>query len=134
MTTERIAKKWLSKMNSLMAKFFWEKLDKVRYMSFIAWEKICRPYNMEGLGVRSLENFGDALLLKIPWGLLSDEDKLWVNACKAKYYPQLGFWRAKVGARASSMWRQAHNMRTFFQEDVMWQVTNGMKIYAKTGR
>jgi lipid-A-disaccharide synthase-like uncharacterized protein len=34
----------INKLTSLLRKFFWGKLDKKRYLAFIAWDKICLPY------------------------------------------------------------------------------------------
>ncbi|KAJ4777159.1 RNA-directed DNA polymerase (reverse transcriptase)-related family protein [Rhynchospora pubera] len=130
MSVEILPKGLIKKMESLIAKFFWGKTDQVRYMSFVSWDRICQPIEKGGLGVRKLKNFGEALFLKLVWGMISDDEKLWVQVCKSKYYSNLGFWRARNVAGTSPLWRQTVRMRDYFKENVKWQVGDGEKIHA----
>ncbi|KAJ1704151.1 hypothetical protein LUZ63_003930 [Rhynchospora breviuscula] len=130
MSLEMLPKGVIKEINSLMAKFLWGKTGQNRYLTFIAWKKVCRPVDMGGLGVKDLESFGEALFLKLVWSLAADEDKPWVKICKAKYYPNVGFWRAKNVSVGSKMWRQIMSKKEFFQDTVMWDVQNGEKICA----
>ncbi|KAJ4789113.1 RNA-directed DNA polymerase (reverse transcriptase)-related family protein [Rhynchospora pubera] len=104
MTIEMLPKRIVKDINSLMTKFFWGKTDQSRYLAFTAWNKVCKPIEMGGLGVKDLQSFGDALFLKLVWSLMADEEKPWVKVCKSKYYPNVGYWRARnvTGAHALS--------------------------------
>ncbi|KAJ4762988.1 RNA-directed DNA polymerase (reverse transcriptase)-related family protein [Rhynchospora pubera] len=113
-----------------IAKFFRGKLDKGRYMTFVAWKSICKPMEQGGLGVRDLALFGDALFLKNVWEMMRQGDKLWVQICQAKYYPKIGFWKATNTSGASSLWRETVKIRKYLQEDVQWEINNGKSIYA----
>ncbi|KAJ4794391.1 RNA-directed DNA polymerase (Reverse transcriptase) [Rhynchospora pubera] len=84
MALEMLPRTIVKEMNILLAKFFWGKTDKSRYLSFIAWRKVCKPIEFGGLGIKDLQTFGEALFLKIVWFLMADENKLWVQICKAK--------------------------------------------------
>ncbi|KAJ3687279.1 hypothetical protein LUZ61_016443 [Rhynchospora tenuis] len=128
MSIEVLPKGIIKQMESLIAKFFWGKSDQNRYMSFVAWAKICKDFNMGGLGVRQLELFGDALFMKLVWDMMSNSNKMWVKVCKSKYYSNLGFWRANNVAGASPLWRQAVRMRGFFKESVRWQLAKGDSV------
>ncbi|KAJ4757665.1 RNA-directed DNA polymerase (reverse transcriptase)-related family protein [Rhynchospora pubera] len=130
MTTEQIPKKWLKEMTGLIARFFWGKVGKSRYMTFIAWDKVCTPLEKGGLGVRNLNTVGEALFLKLVWALLSDEDKLWVQLCKAKYFHKEDSWGAGLGSKSSTLWRNIAKRRQFFINDVTWQIRDGKKINA----
>ncbi|KAJ4810337.1 RNA-directed DNA polymerase (reverse transcriptase)-related family protein [Rhynchospora pubera] len=130
MSVEVLPKGIIKKMESLIAKFFWGKTDQTRYMSFVSWQRICRPREEGGLGVRQLQIFGEALFLKLVWAMIRQDDKLWVHVCKGKYYPNLGFWRAANVVGASPLWRQAARMREFFKENIKWQIADGSKINA----
>ncbi|KAJ4787969.1 RNA-directed DNA polymerase (reverse transcriptase)-related family protein [Rhynchospora pubera] len=128
MSAELLPKGLIRQMDSLIAKFFWGKSDQARYMSFVAWAKICRSTDIGGLGVRNLNLFGEALFLKLVWDLMSNGNKMWVHVCKSKYYSNLGFWRANNVVGASSLWRHAVKMRDFFKENVKWQIASGENI------
>ncbi|KAJ4773133.1 RNA-directed DNA polymerase (reverse transcriptase)-related family protein [Rhynchospora pubera] len=130
MSVEMLPKEIIKKINSLMAKFFWGKTNQNRYLALIAWKNICKPVSMGGLGVKDLQNFGDALFLKMVWSIMADEDKPWVKICKAKYFPNVGYLRARNATGGSKMWRQILSKRDFFSENVMWHVGNGEKACA----
>ncbi|KAJ4772612.1 Ribonuclease H-like superfamily protein [Rhynchospora pubera] len=83
-----------------------------------------------GLGVKDIQNFGEALFLKIVWSLMADEDKLWVKICKTKYFPAVGYWRARNSAGASRMWRQVMARRDVFKEHVKWKIGDGKVVQA----
>ncbi|KAJ4791511.1 RNA-directed DNA polymerase (reverse transcriptase)-related family protein [Rhynchospora pubera] len=130
MSVEIIPKGIIKQIESLIAKFFWGKTDQSRYMSFVSWKRICQTMEKGGLGVRSLQTFGDALFLKLVWDMMSDAVKIWVQVCKGKYYANMGFWRAKNTSGVSPLWRQVVKMRDHFKENVEWQIADGNKITA----
>ncbi|KAJ4764460.1 Ribonuclease H-like superfamily protein [Rhynchospora pubera] len=61
---------------------------------------------------------------------MSQGNKTWVQVCQAKYFPQIGFWRANNTRGCSSLWREVVKLRDFFKQDIKWEVTNGKKVYA----
>ncbi|KAJ4815359.1 RNA-directed DNA polymerase (reverse transcriptase)-related family protein [Rhynchospora pubera] len=130
MSLEMLPKRIMKDINSLLAKFFWGKTNQQRYMSFIGWQRVCKPIEEGGLGVKNLQTFGEALFLKIVWALMADEDKLWVQICKSKYYPVVGFWRATGSNGGSTMWKQVIKLRDFFSQHVRWNLQNGEKVLA----
>ncbi|KAJ3704591.1 hypothetical protein LUZ61_008296 [Rhynchospora tenuis] len=130
MSIELLPKRVIKEINSLLAKFFWGKTDQNRYLAYIAWKKVCKPVDMGGLGVKDLQSFGEALFLKLVWSLMADEDKPWVKVCKAKYYPNVGYWRARNVTNVSKMWKQIMGERNFFENNVMWHIGDGSKAHA----
>ncbi|KAJ4780270.1 RNA-directed DNA polymerase (reverse transcriptase)-related family protein [Rhynchospora pubera] len=130
MTTEQIPKRWLKEMTGIMARFFWGKVGKTRYLTLIAWEKICKPIDKGGLGVRNLNDVGEALFLKLAWAIVSGEDKLWVQLCRAKYYHEEGCWGAGLGRKPSTMWRKIVQKKEFFKNDVTWKLNDGTRVKA----
>ncbi|KAJ4787901.1 RNA-directed DNA polymerase (reverse transcriptase)-related family protein [Rhynchospora pubera] len=128
MSLEMLPKGCVQDINRLLAKFFWGKIGQDRYMSFVSWKKVCQKTENGGLGVKDLQLFGEALFLKLVWSLMADDDKAWVQVCKAKYFPVVGFWRAKKGGSGSRMWGQIVKMREFFKNDVTWHLGTGETV------
>jgi Reverse transcriptase (RNA-dependent DNA polymerase) len=54
-----------NRLNSLMRKFYWGKLDKEQFIAFISWEKMCRPLDERGLNIKDLRKMNEALLIKL---------------------------------------------------------------------
>ncbi|KAJ4820771.1 RNA-directed DNA polymerase (reverse transcriptase)-related family protein [Rhynchospora pubera] len=117
-------------MTGIIARFFWGKIGKARYLTFIAWDKICTPIEKGGLGVWNLNMVGEALFLKLVWSIVSGEDNLWVQLCKAKYFHKEGCWGAGAGNKPSVMWRQIISKREFFKTDVNWRLNDGTRVNA----
>ncbi|KAJ4783220.1 RNA-directed DNA polymerase (reverse transcriptase)-related family protein [Rhynchospora pubera] len=130
MNTERIPKGLIDQMMSLMEKFFWGKTEKARYLSFISWKKVCTKIEDGGLGVKNLHKFGEALFLKNVRALMGQHDKIWVDICRAKYFPRVGFWGATNTRGASQLWREVVKFRAELKDDVCWHISNGMKAKA----
>ncbi|KAJ1695019.1 hypothetical protein LUZ63_011717 [Rhynchospora breviuscula] len=130
MSVECLPKGIIKRMNSLMAKFFWGKMEKNRYLAPVAWKKVCRPYEEGGLGVKDLQMFGEALFMKLVWEMMGGSDKMWVKVCRAKYCPQIDFWDAKPYSSSSAMWRNIMNLKGEFKSNVRWIIGDGSKIKA----
>ncbi|KAJ4811911.1 RNA-directed DNA polymerase (reverse transcriptase)-related family protein [Rhynchospora pubera] len=130
MALEMLPKGIIKDINRIIAKFFWGKTNQNRYMAMVGWQRICKPFEEGGLGVKDLEKFGEALFQKVVWSLMADEEKLWVRVCKSKYYPLVGFWRAQKSGGSSKLWGQVLKKREFFADQVRWRLGNGQKANA----
>lgn len=51
----------------------------------IAWDKLCRPQNEGGLGIRKAKLMNQSLLMKVGWGLIRKKDSLWARILRRKY-------------------------------------------------
>ncbi|KAJ4745251.1 RNA-directed DNA polymerase (reverse transcriptase)-related family protein [Rhynchospora pubera] len=130
MSIECIPKTLIRQMKSLMARFFWGKVGQSRYMAPLAWKTICKPIEEGGLAIRDMNFFGEALFMKMVWAVVSEENKLWVQVCKAKYCPQVGFWNAKPHSYCSRMWKDILHKRNFFKDTVRWSIGSGTSVKA----
>lgn len=54
-------------------------------MHTVAWHQICRPKSRGCTGVKNLYYMNRAMIAKLTWRLLCDEDTLWIKILKAKY-------------------------------------------------
>uniref|UniRef100_A0A2N9GFF2 BED-type domain-containing protein n=1 Tax=Fagus sylvatica TaxID=28930 RepID=A0A2N9GFF2_FAGSY len=56
-------------------------------MHMVGWGKICKPKGEEGLGIYATKPRNKALLAKLNWRLLDENDSLWARTIRAKYWP-----------------------------------------------
>lgn len=77
--------------DSAARQFFWNGKDVERKLSMVAWNVVCKPKSQGGLGIRSFELINKTLLAKLGWALAIGEERLWVKALKAKYFPNRDF-------------------------------------------
>lgn len=65
--------------------FLWGINEVDRGMYWVAWDKICKPKEEGGLGVKNIELFNVALLAKWKWRILSEEDAPWWDLLSHRY-------------------------------------------------
>lgn len=74
------------KIDSKMRKFFWgfEEHDKHR-LHLKAWDVVCTPKHLGGLGLRKMNDVNLAFITKLGWNLCTSLDKNWVKLVRSKY-------------------------------------------------
>lgn len=84
-------------MDALHRNFFWGKTYNVKGCPLVAWEKICKPKRLGGLGLRKMECVNKAYLAKWCWNLFMDSsDNVWVRLVKDKYFTHQKFMDYKI--------------------------------------
>ncbi|XP_058733926.1 uncharacterized protein LOC131605606 [Vicia villosa] len=78
-------KKIIGEINKLQSKFLWGGVEEKRKIHWISWKEVCKPLEKGGLGLRSLEEFNIALLMKWRWRILNASNSLWYRILKARY-------------------------------------------------
>jgi hypothetical protein len=74
-----LPKGFCKEINSLLRKFWWGfPQDKKHNLSFLAWDNICKPKTLGGLGIRNMETMNLSLLAKLGWKIITEPSLLWV--------------------------------------------------------
>ncbi|XP_024010299.1 uncharacterized protein LOC112085326 [Eutrema salsugineum] len=76
------------KLRSAIANFWWSSKQNSSGIHWIAWDKICIPQDMGGLGFRDLNDFNLALLAKQLWRLIQYPSSLLARVLRGRYYRQ----------------------------------------------
>ena len=83
-----------SKMDSIIRRFWWNpKKDKGNYLGWKAWDMLCLPNHLGGLGFRQSKVFNQALIAKLSWMIVSKRDSLCMCALRIKYKVQADWMR-----------------------------------------
>jgi hypothetical protein len=68
-------------INSSIRKFWWGyPQEKNHSLSLLAWDNICKPKSLGGLGIRTMEAINNSLLARIGWKMTSNQPHLWVDS------------------------------------------------------
>lgn len=89
----------------IMNGFWWGNEIAGKGIRWLSWEKLCALKSGGGLGVRKLKNFDTAMLAKRSWRLLTRVKPVVSDIMKVRYFPNVDFLNATVGANSSYMWR-----------------------------
>lgn len=56
------------------------------HVHLVSWQKLCRPKDCEGLGLRMAKHMNSTFLKKIGWNLSDKKDDLGVRTLRTKYH------------------------------------------------
>jgi hypothetical protein len=90
--------------------------------------KMCRPLEVGGLDIRDLRTMNDAMLLKLVWQIVSQQDRVWMQVMKAKYFPNQRLWEVQRDAHISPPWRRMLEIRQNIKPEVQWILANGTNV------
>lgn len=100
MATAKLPVGVIKAINALIRAFFWGKMDRERYLAYVAWAKVSAPIEVGGLGFRDIQTMNEAMLMKSLWRLATDAEDQWVEIVKAKYMPRSLVWQSKRSINA----------------------------------
>ncbi|XP_078153121.1 uncharacterized protein LOC144548322 [Carex rostrata] len=130
MATGKIPAGVLKELTSLMRRFFWGAMDRERFLSYVAWDKLSEPLDAGGLAIRNLARVNEAMLMKSLWKLAAGSEALWVKIVHAKYMPRSDIWTNKRGSRCTVFWKGIMSLRPLLLPWLCWKLGNGHKCKA----
>ncbi|XP_019182124.1 PREDICTED: uncharacterized protein LOC109177267 [Ipomoea nil] len=114
------------RIERIMNKFWWTNTGNsgggIRWM---AWQRMCSPKSLGGIGFKNLSRFNIALLAKQGWRLLTQPHSLAARLYKARYYPHSGFLEASIGANPSYCWRSILAGQQLLKQGSYKRIGNG---------
>eukprot|EP00253_Pinus_taeda_P019452 PITA_19452 len=78
----------LSQIDKVCSRFLWAGSKSEKVTPWIAWDKVARPKEWGGWGIKNLQCFSQSLAAKLAWRLISF-DNLWTTVTKRKYIDPL---------------------------------------------
>ncbi|GJS26999.1 RNA-directed DNA polymerase, eukaryota, reverse transcriptase zinc-binding domain protein [Tanacetum coccineum] len=113
----------LKEINNLLMGFLWCNGKLSRGKAKIAWKKICKPITHGGLGLKDLELWNKALLVKHIWNIACKKDTLWVK------------WISTVKLNGKNFWivsnKSLYNARLTRDMMVADMVSNGEWVWPR---
>ena len=108
-------------IETLVRKFWWGQRGDCRKVHWVKWNELCQHKNQVGMGFKDLTTFNKAMLAKLAWRLLNDENSLFHRVFKARFFLRGSFLKAKDSPSASYAW----NM---IAKGALWRVGDGKQI------
>uniref|UniRef100_A0A803PAC2 Reverse transcriptase domain-containing protein n=1 Tax=Cannabis sativa TaxID=3483 RepID=A0A803PAC2_CANSA len=117
-----------SKIESLMARFWWGGNENNRKIHWKTWSFLCYSKFHGGLGFRSMKAFNQAMLAKQAWRLLQYPHSLVATLLKARYFTQTSFLHSGKGHRPSLVWSSITWGKELLQSSLRKSIGDGTTI------
>lgn len=106
MSTFLLPKSWCKEIDIQLKIFFWGFWkQKTRNFTSMAWDAICKPKDVGGLGIRRLYDMNRALIAKLGWLLSKNPNSLWSWIILAKYLKNHSFFDIPPSRESSWFWK-----------------------------
>jgi hypothetical protein len=103
--------------------------DKQNNLYLLAWDNICQPKALGGLGIRSMEFLNNSLLARLGWKMVSNATLLWVDALRAKYLMNgASFLSAPNNPLSSWLWKGLLKNRGVVQQGACISIFSGLNV------
>eukprot|EP00253_Pinus_taeda_P025127 PITA_25127 len=127
-----IPKGVLQKIKQICSRFMWSGAKEDSVLPWVAWDKIARPKEWGGWGIKHLVNFSQSLAAKSGWRIIKVEN-LWTRVVKRKYIDpvplEVWIWSPnKKGRNCSVIWKATSEAFKIIEQGLSWQVGNGENI------
>ncbi|KAL5544374.1 hypothetical protein UlMin_008158 [Ulmus minor] len=118
-----------SKLDARIRSFWWGTSSNGRKpMCLKAWDALCKPKSLGGLGFRRMKDFNLALLSKWGWNILSGKNSLCLSVLRARYLLHTHFFEASSKAGDSKFWKSILSLKELIREGACYVVGNGCSI------
>eukprot|EP00253_Pinus_taeda_P004076 PITA_04076 len=131
-TLSWIPKGILEKIRRLCYSFLWAGSKEKTVLPWVAWDKIARPKEWGGWGIKRFPEFSLSLAAKLGWRLISMEN-LWTKVVKRKYIDPtpLEDWissRDKKLKHSSVIWKATVEAFSVIEQGLAWKVGDGKHV------
>jgi hypothetical protein len=118
----------LTTIKCLQRNFIWQGLNTGKKIALVSWDKLCRPKEQGGLGLRDPFIMNKVLSAKIWWRWLKSPKDLWARLWRKKYAPNVAeknLIRWNEDTPGSLIWTAARQNRQLVSAHAFWEIRNG---------
>ena len=94
------------------------------------WGDLCQDKGQGGMGFKDLTMFNEAMLAKLAWRLLHDDNSLFYRDFKARFFPRETILEAKDSSSASYAyaWKSILKGRDVILKGALWRIGDGKRV------
>ncbi|XP_019234713.1 PREDICTED: uncharacterized protein LOC109215147 [Nicotiana attenuata] len=107
-----IPSKVLSTIEAYCRSYLWSGTNTITRKALVAWEKVCTPKSMGGLGLINMRLWNKAAIAKASWDIERKADRLWIRWLHAYYIKNQQFGQMVTPLQAGWMVRKMFEARS----------------------
>ncbi|CAN0899642.1 Uncharacterized mitochondrial protein AtMg00310 [Linum grandiflorum] len=128
MSMFRFPKGLCSRLNKMIARFWWGASDSTKHIHWKAWKYLTKPKLSGGLNFRDFTHINQSLLAALCWRLLHSQNSLAFQILKGRYFPDSDLLSATRGSAPSWCWSGILYGRELLLVGGRWLVGIGSQI------
>ncbi|GAU41508.1 hypothetical protein TSUD_302460 [Trifolium subterraneum] len=109
-------------------KFLWKDSNN-KGIHLVGWNKIARPKNLGGLGIRPAREANTSLLGKLVWDMVQSSNKLWVNLLSNKYVAGPEILHSNSHSTGSPTWSSIIHAKNVLKDGFSWRAGSGSSSF-----
>ncbi|XP_074314130.1 uncharacterized protein LOC141649335 [Silene latifolia] len=104
----------LVKIEGICRNYLWNGTDNYTRTPLVAWDTICQPREVGGLGLRKCELWNNALIGKYVWWMATKSDHLWIKWVDHVYMKGRDWVSYQPSINSSWAWRRICKIKDLF--------------------
>ncbi|GJR94835.1 hypothetical protein Tco_0267009 [Tanacetum coccineum] len=124
----KLPKMVINNIEKLFKGFLWNNEDLQRRKAKVAWKEVCQPKQNGGLGLKPLESWNNALLVKHLWNVAAKKDSFWVKWVTTIKLKERSVLEVDKQANDSWIWKNLLDLRSMVRKNMMYKIGNGRKV------
>lgn len=126
-STFLLPKGCIKAIESLCARFVWNRNVTTRAVAKVSWSSVCLPKQEGGLGLRDLTIWNTSLCLNLIWLLHTENESLWAMWTKTNRIGDKNFLSIDESKQTSWIWKSILKLRPIAENFLKCEVGNGDK-------
>lgn len=120
----------IKQVEEILRSFLWKGSELKSSGAKVAWDVICRPKKEGGLGLKRVDLWNRAAMLKHLWHICFDKDhSIWSNWVRVYLIKGRDFWALKLPGDCSWSWRKIWKLRPLAHGRIVKVAGNGNSPY-----
>ena len=124
-----LPKKVVKAIKQKFSRFLWKGQDEGRGGIKVSWEQVCLPKKEGGLGLKRVEDWNKAAMMKHIWNLFTQAGSLWVAWVYGELLKGKSLWTVKIPQECSWGWRKLLKSRIEARKLISYEVGDGNNIF-----
>ncbi|XP_060965503.1 uncharacterized protein LOC133034433 [Cannabis sativa] len=125
MQTSKLSTRMVNKIDGMVRDFWWGFEKRNHGIHLKAWDKLCLPKSLGGLGFRKTKEMNQAFLAKWGWNILNGSQSLCCRVLKAKYLKGKDFLSCRYKDSDSWFWKSVVKATSILRKGACKLVANG---------
>ncbi|KAL0854761.1 hypothetical protein Bca101_059913 [Brassica carinata] len=89
------------RIQSVLTRFWWDSCEEKKGMCCVSWDRITKPKDLGGLGIRDIQHFNTSLLAKQAWRIVTKPEGLFARVLVGKSCRNSSFLTVKLPKECS---------------------------------